>query len=161
MPIKGFFPTGIHPLPAPYVQAALFLPRLQSHGLISFMIDTGADNTTLSLIDVERLNLSYRRLKRNSLVEVEGFGGEQHCYTEYAILLFRDEDSKTYYFSINVHIPKKGKTRDQREQQRRLLSVMGRDVIDQCDIRINFQQGVVELIPPEGTRIPVATRRLL
>jgi hypothetical protein len=161
MPIKGFFPTGVHPLPAPHVQAVLFLPRLDLNVLVSFMIDTGADNTTLSLIDVERLNVSYRRLRRSSLVPVEGFGGEQHCYREDAILMFRDEESKTYFFSVNIHIPTKGKGRGQREQQRKLLSVLGRDIINQCNMRIDYQQGIMELTPPEGARLPVATRRLL
>jgi len=161
MPIKGFFPTGIHPLPAPHVQAAVFLPRLQLNGLVSFMIDTGADNTTLSLIDVERLNIDYRRLRRNSLVGVEGFGGERSCYREDAILMLRDEDSKTYYFTMDIHIPTKGRKRGQREQQRKLLSVLGRDIINQCNMRTDFQQGILELTPPEGAMLPVATRRLL
>jgi len=161
MPITGFFPTGFHPLPAPHVQAALFLPRLDLNGLVSFMIDTGADNTTLSLIDVERLNVNYRRLRRSSLIGVEGFGGEQRCYGEDAILILRDEDSNTYFFPISIHIPVKGKRQGQREQQRKLLSVLGRDVINQCNMRIDYQQGITELTPPEGAKQPVATRRLL
>ena len=160
MPIKGFFPTGYHTQPAPYVQAALFLPRLQLHGLISFMIDTGADNTTLSLIDVERISLKYNRLKRGSLVGVEGIAGEQLFYQEQGVLMFRDEDSKTYLFEISIHIPRRGRT-GRAEQQRRLPSVLGRDVIDQCGIFINFHEGVIELRPPEGARLPVAMRRLL
>lgn len=160
MPIKGFFPTGYHTLPAPYVQAALYLPRLQLHGLISFMIDTGADNTTLSLIDVERINLKYHRLKRNSLVGVAGVAGEQTFYQEQGVLMFRDEDSKTYLFEISIHIPRRGRA-GRAEQQRRLPSVLGRDVIDQCSILVNFHEGVVELMPPEGARLPVAMRRLL
>lgn len=125
------------------------------------MIDTGADNTTLSLIDVERLNIDYRRLKRNSLTGVMGFGGDQRCYKEDAVLMLRDEDSKTFYFSIDIYIPQKGTKRGQREQQRRLLSVLGRDVIHKCEMRLDCQQGIVELIPPEGARVPVAMRRLI
>jgi len=148
-------------LPAPHIQAQLFLPRLQLHGLISFMIDSGADSTTLSLIDIERINVTYRRLRRNSTVRVQGSGGTQLCYTEEAILLLRDEDAKTYHFQIYVHIPQKGSERGECEQQRRLPSVLGRDVLNQCSLTTNFQQGIVELVPPEGTRLPVATRRLL
>jgi len=160
MPIKGFFPTGYHLLPAPYVQAALMLPRLQLHGLINFMIDTGADNTTLSLIDVERINIGYRRLRRASLVGVEGIAGEQSFYQEAAMIMFREEDATTYLFPVNVHIPKKGKSRAI-EQQRRLPSVLGRDILNYCNFTVNYQQGTVELIPPEGAKLPVPTRRLL
>ena len=140
MAIKGFFPTGFQTLPAPYVQAALFLPRLQLQGLISFMIDSGADDTTLSLIDVERINLTYRRLRRSSTVEVQGSGGTQLCYKEEAILLLRDEDAKTYYFPISVDIPQQGTQRGQREQQRTLPSVLGRDVLNQCRLTTDFQR---------------------
>jgi len=161
MPIKGFFPTGYHLLPAPYVQAYFFLPRLNLHGLISFMIDTGSDNTTLSLIDVERLNVSYRRLRRASLVGVEGIAGEQSFYQEEAFIMFREEDATTYIFPIDVHVPKKGKYGSERELQRRLPSILGRDIINQCDLTINYQRGIIELTPPEGAKRPVPTRRLL
>jgi len=160
MSIKGFFPTGFQTLPAPFVQAALFSPRLNLQGLINFMIDTGADNTTLSLMDVERLNVNYRRLKRRSRVEIAGFGGDQWCYGEEAIVILRDEDANTYIFPIDVHIPVKGKKHEQREQQRRLVSVLGRDVINQCKLIVNFHEGVLEIIAPEGTRLPVAMRAL-
>lgn len=160
MAVKGFFPTGYHALPAPYVQAALYLPRLQLYGLVSFMIDTGADNTTLSLIDVERINLRYRRLKRGSLVGVEGIAGEQLFYQEEAILMLRDENATTYIFPIDIHIPRKGKP-SQAEQQRRLPSVLGRDVLNQCRVLVDFHRGTIELTPPEDAKLPVAIRRLL
>ncbi|MBI4285118.1 MAG: hypothetical protein HY670_04350 [Chloroflexi bacterium] len=160
MGIKGFFPTGFHMLPAPSVQAALFLPRLNLQGLTSFMIDTGADNTTLSLSDVERINLSYRQIKRSSAVGVEGIAGEQLFYQEAALLIFRAEDAKQYVFSIMVHIPRRG-TSGQAEQQRRLPSILGRDVINQCRLVVSFHEGIVELVPPEGAMLPVAMRRLL
>ena len=161
MPIKGYFPTGYHLLPAPYVQAYFFLPRQNTHGLLSFMIDTGADSTTLSLIDVERLNLSYRKFRRASLIGVQGIAGEQSFYQEEALIIFREEDSTTYYFPINVHIPKKGNLSHDRELQRQLPSILGRDIINQCNLLINYQQGIIELIPPEGAKRPIPTRRLL
>lgn len=148
-------------LPAPYVQAYFFLPRQNAQGLVSFMIDSGADNTTLSLIDVERLNVSYRRLSRASLVGVQGIAGEQPFYREEAFIMFREEDSTTYLFPIDVHIPKKGTSRHDKELQRRLPSILGRDVVNQCNLAINYQQGVIELTPPEGAKRPMPTRRLL
>ena len=158
--IRGYFPTGFHSLPAPYVQAFLHLPRGESSGLIDFMIDTGADNTTLSLTDVERINLNYRRVRRSSLLPVQGIAGEQLFYSEEAILVFRDEDARTYVFPINIHIPKRGKP-SQANQQRRLPSVLGRDVVNQCGVLIDFHEGRVEVTPPEGARLPVAMRRLI
>lgn len=167
MSIKGFFPTGFQSMPGPYVQAYLILPRLDIEALINFLIDSGADETTLSLIDVERMSISYRRLRRSSMISVDGIAGEQTFYQEEAVIMMRDEEGKTYVFPINVDIPRKG-TATQIDQQRSLPSLLGRDVTklgrdvtNQCNLTINFQQGLVELIPPEGSRIPVPTRRLL
>lgn len=162
MSIKGYFPTGIIRLPAPHVQAVVFLPRLNINGLASFMIDTGADSTTLSLIDSERLNINYRRLKPTSKVPVVGFGGEQHCYVESGIILMRDDDDgTTCYFTLDLHIPVKGANSKQREQQRKIMSVVGRDLISQCDFRVHYQQGIIELVAPQAAKYPSATRRLL
>jgi len=124
------------------------------------MIDTGADNTTLSLIDVERMGLDYRRLRRDSLVLVQGIAGEQLFYQEEGIVMLRDEDAKTYVFPINVHIPKRGEG-SRADRQRQLPSILGRDIINQCNIRINFHDGTVELEAPEGAKLPTAIRRLL
>lgn len=162
MSIKGYFPTGIIQLPAPHVQAAIFLPRLNINGFASFMLDTGADNTTLSLIDSERLNINHRRLRPSSLIPVTGFGGEQYCYVESGIVLLRDDDDgTTCYFSLNVHIPRKGKNSVEREQQRKIMSVIGRDLISQCEFRVHYQQGIIELTAPQAAKFPVPTRRLL
>jgi len=147
-------------LPAPYVQAALLLPRLGLEGLVNFMIDTGADNTTLSLVDVERMNLDYRRLKRDSLVPVEGIAGQQYFYREQAILMLRDENGDVYVFPIEVHIPKRGEL-SQTNRQRRLPFLLGRDVVNQCMVEMDSHDGVVELRPPAGAKLPPAMRRLI
>jgi len=161
MSIKGFFPTGIHPLPAPHVQAFLFIPRLNSSGTVIFMIDTGADNTTLSLIDIERLNINYRRLRPSSLIPVAGLGGDQRCYQEEAAIIFRDDNGATCSFSSKVWIPKKGRTSEEREQQRKLISVIGRDVISHCHFNVDYQKDLVELEPPLTAIHPPPTRRLI
>ena len=147
-------------LPAPYVQAALFLSRLELYGLVNFMIDTGADNTTLSLSDIERINVPYRRLKRDSLVEVEGIGGMHKFYKEEGALILRDSEGITYTFALDVHIPCRGTANDA-ERQRQLPSILGRDITNLCSMTVSFQLGTVELIPPEGARLPAPTRRLL
>ncbi|MBA7480330.1 hypothetical protein ES707_15781 [subsurface metagenome] len=160
MTVKGYFPTGFHTLPAPYVQAFLVLPRIELRGLINFMIDTGADNTTLSLIDVERMNLDYRRLRRDSQTPVDGIGGEQYFYQEEAVLIIRDENGEIYTFPIHAHIPKRGRG-EQANRQRKLPSVLGRDVINQVRLSVDFHDGIVELTPPVGARVPVSMRRLI
>jgi hypothetical protein len=160
MPIIGYYPTGFHTLPAPYVQAALLMPRLQVQGLVNFLIDSGADNTTLSLLDVERMNLDCRKLNHNSLVPVRGIAGEQHFYLEQAVVMFRNENSETYAFSIDIHIPKRG-DKGRINQQRNLPSLLGRDVVNQCKLTMDFHSGVIALEPPVGTKLPVQMQRLI
>lgn len=159
--IKGYFPTGFRSSPAPYVQALVRLPRLGSFSLVNLLADTGADNTTLSLIDVERMNLDCRRLSNRSLVPVTGSGGDQLCYQEEAVLFFRDQDAQSYVFTITIHIPKRGRRGEEANRQRELPSIPGRDVINQCSTLIDFQKGAVEFTPPEGAKLPTATRRLI
>ena len=116
----------------------------------------GVDGTALP-----SLNLNYRKLSRASITGVQGIAGEQSFYQEEALIMFREEDSTTYLFPIGVHIPKKADFGHDRELQRRLPSILGRDIINQCDLSINYQRGTMELIPPEGARRPMPTRRLL
>jgi predicted aspartyl protease len=158
MVIKGFFPTGFHTSPAPFVQAYLLLPKLNIEGLINFLIDSGADITTLSILDAERLSIDYRRLQHN-LVNVDGVGGEQSFYQEDALLMVRDESSETYMFQIKIDITRRIKAKI--KQQRRLPSVLGRDIMNQCNLIVNYQQAIIELTPPQGAKMQVPTRRLL
>jgi len=146
-------------MPAGYLQAYL-LPRLNIQGIINFLIDTGADNTTLSLIDVERLNIRYTHLLRKSLTNVSGIAGVQRFYSENGVLLFRSEEDSLNYFETNIHLPKRG-NRTQCQLQRELPSIMGRDIINQCKMTVDFHQGIIELEPPEVTRLPQTTPRRL
>jgi len=160
MAIIGYYPTGFHTLPAPYVQAAVFMQRLQVQGLVNFLIDSGADNTTLSLLDVERMNLDCRKINRKSLIPVEGIAGAQTFYSEQAIIMFRDDNSNTYAFSIDIHIPKRG-DKGKINQQRNLPSLLGRDIVNQCKLTMDFHSGIIELEPPVGTKLPAQMQRLI
>ena len=160
MAVKGYYPTGYHILPAPYVQALLLLPRLQLQLLVNFMIDTGADFTTLSLSDVERMNLDYRLLRGSSTASIQGIGGSHFFYQQQALLFLRDEADDIYNFQIVVNIPRRG-TRQQANEQRQLPSVLGRDILNQCIFVSNYPGGTVEITPPIGAKLPLPMPRLI
>jgi len=90
----------------------------------------------------------------------EEFAGEQHFYLEQAIIMFRDENSETYAFSINIHVPKRG-DKGKVNQQRNIPSLLGRDIINQCNMKMDFHSGVIALEPPAGTKLPVQMQRLI
>jgi hypothetical protein len=130
-------------------------------GAEKHVVQGNPDITKISTSYVERLNLTYRKLRRASLTGVQGIAGEQSFYQEEAFIMFREEDSTTYLFSVGAHIPKKADSGHDRELQRRLPFILGRDIINQCNLTVNYQRGPIELIPPEGAKRPMPTRRLL
>ena len=157
MAIIGYYPTGFHTLPAPYVQAAVLIPKIPSQGLVNFLIDTGADNTTLSLLDIERIALDYRKLNLRSPVPVKGIAGEVFFYQVQAVIMFRDENNDLYAFNMDIHIPKRGDRRKINEQ-RQLPSILGRDIINQCKLTVDFHNGSINIEPPAGVKGPVPRR---
>jgi hypothetical protein len=87
----------------PYIEARLFLPRIQVSGNISLLVDTDADSSLLMPGDATRLSLPYNRLTcRHSAF---GLGGQVSCYEEEAILAFTDPGVAVYAYALDLHQP--------------------------------------------------------
>jgi hypothetical protein len=48
---------------APYIEARVSFPRLKRRGLVSFLVDTGADGTVLMPADSKKLGIDFKSLK--------------------------------------------------------------------------------------------------
>src|SRR5256885_909984 len=75
------------------VKVLVYLPRLQVQGWVNFVIDTGADATTLHLTDSRNLFTNYDQL--TSRRPARGVGQVSSSYAvEQAALVFRDTDGE-------------------------------------------------------------------
>lgn len=69
---------------APYLEARISFPRLNLRGLVSFLVDTGADGTVLMPTDSRKLGIDFASLRDPTTPE--GLGGPAHAFKELAVL---------------------------------------------------------------------------
>lgn len=107
----------------PYLEGRLIIPRIGIRGSISFLIDTGADTTTILPDDSRRLGVDYSTLKlaRSSTV---GIGGTSRLYAERGIVVFTDPGKWLYAYEINLGISPYDKA------LKSVHSLLGRDILD-------------------------------
>ena len=106
---------------SPSVQGRVFLPRLGLSGYIDFLVDTGADTTTIHPPDADLLNLDYGVL---DLAEqpIFGIGGVNYVHEEPAVISFQDR-RVVYSYSIIITIPQATEYNDE------FPSLLGQDII--------------------------------
>ena len=154
MIIKGYFRSGVRPLPAPFVQAEVYLPRLGVRGYVDFLIDTGADRTVLHSCNTIVLGIDFRRLRRSTLEEMSGVGGSNQYYREDVLLTFIDEDGNLCRFSGQVYLAQKS------DPNTSPPSLLGRDILNLCSLYVNRQSNEISISPIMAER-PEAQPRLL
>src|SRR5436305_3620283 len=79
---------------APYIEALVSFPRLRLRGLVSFLVDTGADGTVLMPTDSRKLGIDFRSLRNPTTSE--GIGGAAQGFDENGVLSFSD---RSYIYS--------------------------------------------------------------
>ena len=83
----------------PRVVVRLQLPRFQNDAQVSFVVDTGTDQSLLSEWDaINKLGIDYDRL--NGYTRCEGVGGSLGVYPEDAMLIFEGRKSRRLAFNI-------------------------------------------------------------
>ena len=105
----------------PYVRGRLILPRFGVDGYVDFLIDTGADSTSIHPMDGERLRIPFERLQER--IEFGGIGGSHPYYTEHAVLLF-DDGTLIRVYSLPVTVAKPS------ESINKLPSLIGRPLLN-------------------------------
>ena len=118
----------------PYVSGRLLLPRVGLATNLSFLVDTGADFSTLMPGDGIKMKLDYPGLKNPTTVG--GMGGNAACYQEQAILLFHEPDRKLMRaYAITLMIPRLD------PDLFRMPSLLGRDVLDRWHMSYDPSRG--------------------
>lgn len=123
-----------HPRPiwcaSPWVKAEIKIPRLGEKRSITFLADTGADVTSLSVRDAQRL-LGKRGIRQlGGLQDLSGVGGKALYFKEPAQIVFRHEDNTVEGFGFELRIAKPSRKGSKKlQQQLRLPSLLGKDII--------------------------------
>lgn len=116
----------------PYIEGRLILPNLNIHGDISFLVDTGSDETRLHPNDEIRLHIDYDQLSGDA--ESVGISGVSHDFIEPALVVFSEPKRSLYVYSITLRIaPMDPEIID-------LPSILGRNILDQWQMTYNPQK---------------------
>ncbi len=145
MAIAGYFDSGDEP--ASFVEARVHLPRLGLSGTVDFLLDTGADATTLHPGDTGKIPIDLSTLSQDS-ISVRGIGGEMRYVQEEALVYIEDGDTGGWHrFSIQVHVT----PLSEHDTVRGLPSVLGRDILNSCRCVFDAGQSLVSLEPRSST----------
>ena len=120
----------------PYVQGRLTLPRLHIEGLVEFLVDTGADITSLHQPDVENLRIPQDQLAEQT--SVLGVGGLGVYLTEEAVLLFNEGDGTIRGYHVKLAIT------PSRPSGLHLPSLLGQDVLRRWNLHHDPTTGRLE-----------------
>ena len=145
--IEGYFdPAG-----RPYVRAYVVVPGLQpAPKALALLLDTGADNTFIQPAGARILGISTQNLSPTGTSR--GIGGTISYATVPAFIAFQERPwprrkTRLVYFQteLAVAVPDRG--------NRNLPSLLGRDVIDRCQLLYDKTRGKLQLTPhlPDGT----------
>jgi len=119
----------------PYLEGRLILPRLRVQGDISFIVDTGADNTVLMPLDGIRLGVDYSKLSGGTAIV--GVGGYAHMFQESGAAIFLERSNMLHIYFIEVRIA------SHTPEIADIPSLLGRDVLDRWRMHYNPASGTL------------------
>ena len=109
----------------PYIEARVFLPRLKVRGNLSFILDTGADQSLLMPLDGQRFGIEWDKLDKSG--KSTGIGGHLEHFIEPAVVVFASAET-LYIYLIEIGISPPS------HEIMKIPSLLGRDIIDQWRI---------------------------
>ena len=131
--IAGEFDPQGHPT----VWGRLDIPQWNVSHLMPFLLDTGADVTTIHPRDAGRAGIPFERLRTG--ITVGGIGGQSTYYREPATLVFADDtERRDYRYRITVDIAKP------EDVSGEIPSLLGRDIIDRWRMVYDRTDDVLE-----------------
>ena len=120
--------------------AQVELPALQISIDVEFLVDTGAEATTLLNDAITQLRVRPQRVRSlPQTASVTGIGGDVPCYITRAIVFLQDDSrSQPHTFDINISLVPSRKTA-------KLPSLLGRDILNQLRCTFDHTDGEVIL----------------
>ena len=119
----------------PYIDGSLLLSRLDLSLEISFLVDTGADESFLMPSDAQGLLLDYRRLSGRS-TGGHGAGGSFTAYREPALITFSDGE-RLFGYSVIIGIL------EPRDDMLGVPSLIGRDILHRWRMTYEHSSGIL------------------
>ena len=105
-------------------------------GMVSFLIDTGADSTVLMPLDARRLKVDYTKLTDTD--DSLGVGGKSIDFVIPAVLIIPDSDQQVAHaYQFQLRIPQHN------PDLRTVPSLLGRDILNRW--RMNYHPAKSEL----------------
>ena len=150
--IKGYYQQRVPNIPpAPYVQAVVLCPKVSVVGSVRFLVDTGADITSLSPGDTEIMGFTEESLKGETKVEMGGLGNNPTSfYSVESKAVFGSPASYMYVWLTHILVYDIW-GQDLGDTARQMPSLLGRDFLHQCRITASGFQGILQLLPtPSG-----------
>lgn len=146
MTVLGFF-SPVHltrdsppaRAPVPYVSVRLELELFRASRRVSFLIDTGSDTTVINPQDSLALIPPDGWPRLRNPVSVRGAGAGTPHFPEPAVLHFRHEDGRIQSISSGIYVALPY------EQNRRLDSVLGRDLLAHFSMLFTPAAGILTL----------------
>ena len=114
------------------MEGRLIFPRLGLRSDLSFLVDTGADQTMIHPLDGTRMGIDYPAL--TDVAESIGVGGISRNFIEPAVAVFAEPRRNLYVYNIQVAVcPPSPDIMD-------LPSLLGRDILDNWRMTYSPQQ---------------------
>lgn len=124
---------------APYLEAHVSFPRLGVRGLVSFLVDTGADATIFMPTDGAKLGIDYDLLQNPS--SSDGIGGSANEFQDLAIVSFSDS---RYTYS---YLLRQAAIAEPSPHNRRFPSLLGRDILHRMRFVMERGRNIVAFTP--------------
>ena len=143
MAIEGYFRTD-YIVPVAYVEGEVAIPALSAIREITFLVDTGADTTTLNSEDMRGMGITAAQLDQEQRVLVRGVGGVTAYVREVAVVRLYDSTAAAWRsFSTMLDIY----AGEEEDEAAGFPSLLGRDVLNRCRCFMDASQDSVLLDP--------------
>lgn len=143
MVIYGKYNSERPGAPSPYVRAFVSFTHLSIQDRVNFLIDSGANGVAINIDDARTMGIPQDLLRQvGRLRESVGIGGTQRFYSVAGTLSF--EIGPHSYIRCRLDINIAG---DDPVAPEGIPSLLGRDFLNLCDVRLNYSTGLVALEP--------------